>query len=260
LVDQLPRNVHRGTPLAFAFDAKAREVARAALARGHHSALPERVRLFLYLPFEHSEDPADQARAVELCRQPGGEALRGPEVLRAVIRRFDRFPYRNAILGRPNTPAEVAFLEEPGSPFFRKRCACPTAGVATRTPDSWREWPNEADPELLEPEPAEPRGERGAVNLSSTFSTQNGRRDVRRSRVRSPRVRREPARSRHPRGASRPASRPIGGGPAGRVVLANRSDARRRGMAGPAFRPAGRLFRRAGPGCRPPAASAPDRG
>jgi len=117
LVDQLPRNVHRGTPLAFAFDAKARELARAALARGHHLALPERVRLFLYLPFEHSEDPADQARAVELCRQLGGEALRWAEAHRAVIRRFGRFPHRNAILGRPSTPAEAAFLEEPGSSF-----------------------------------------------------------------------------------------------------------------------------------------------
>ncbi|BCX17606.1 MAG: membrane protein [Geminicoccaceae bacterium] len=117
LVDQFPRNVHRGTPLAFAFDAEAREVARAALARGHHLAVPERVRLFFYLPFEHSEDPADQDRAVELCRQLGGEALRWAEAHRAVIRRFGRFPHRNAILGRPSTAAETAFLAEPGSSF-----------------------------------------------------------------------------------------------------------------------------------------------
>lgn len=120
LVDQIPRNVHRGTPFAFAFDAKAREVARAALARGHHLAVPERVRLFFYLfylPFEHSEDPADQDRAVELCRQLGGEALRWAEAHRAVIRRFGRFPHRNAVLGRPSTAAEVAFLTEPGSSF-----------------------------------------------------------------------------------------------------------------------------------------------
>jgi uncharacterized protein (DUF924 family) len=117
LVDQIPRNVHRGTPFAFAFDAKAREVARAALARGHHLAVPERVRLFFYLPFEHSEDPADQDRAVELCRQLGDEALRWAEAHRAVIRRFGRFPHRNAILGRPSTVAETAFLAEPGSSF-----------------------------------------------------------------------------------------------------------------------------------------------
>lgn len=117
LVDQLPRNIHRGTPRAFAYDAKARVVARSALAGGHHRAVPARLRLFFYLPFEHSEDPADQDRAVELCRELGGEALHYAEAHRAVIRRFGRFPHRNAILGRPSTAEEQAFLREPGSSF-----------------------------------------------------------------------------------------------------------------------------------------------
>ncbi|MCS6778300.1 MAG: DUF924 domain-containing protein [Geminicoccaceae bacterium] len=117
LVDQLPRNVHRGTPRAFAYDAKAREVARAALARGHHLAVPARARLFFYLPLEHSEDLADQDRAVELCRPLGGEAFEYAVRHRAVIRRFGRFPHRNTILGRPNTAEEEAFLLEPGSSF-----------------------------------------------------------------------------------------------------------------------------------------------
>lgn len=115
LVDQLPRNIHRGTPRAFAHDAKAREVARRALALGHHLALPERVRLFLYLPFEHSEEAADQERAVELCRALGGEAFRHAVRHRDVIRRFGRFPHRNAVLGRASTGEELDFLQQPGS-------------------------------------------------------------------------------------------------------------------------------------------------
>lgn len=117
LVDQLPRNIHRGTPRAFAYDAKAREVARIALARGHHLAVPARERLFFVLPFEHSEDLADQERAVELCRPLGGEAFRYALAHRAVIRRFGRFPHRNALLGRASTAEELAFLAEPGSSF-----------------------------------------------------------------------------------------------------------------------------------------------
>ncbi|MDW8123581.1 MAG: DUF924 family protein [Geminicoccaceae bacterium] len=117
LLDQLPRNIYRGTPRAYAFDAKARALARAALARGHDRAVPERARLFFYLPFEHSEDLADQDLAVELCRPLGGAALAYAERHREVIRRFGRFPHRNAILGRPSTPEEEAFLREPGSSF-----------------------------------------------------------------------------------------------------------------------------------------------
>lgn len=118
LLDQLPRNVWRGTPRAFAHDARAREVARAALAAGHDLALDRETRLFLYLPLEHSEDPADQERCVALVA-----ALGDPEQLdhavrhRDVVARFGRFPHRNAALGRASTPEETAFLREPGSAF-----------------------------------------------------------------------------------------------------------------------------------------------
>jgi uncharacterized protein (DUF924 family) len=118
LLDQFPRNIHRGRPLAFAYDAKAREVAKAALARGHDRALPEDRRFFFYLPLEHSEDLADQERSVALF-----EALGDPQMIdyavrhREIIARFGRFPHRNAILGRPATPEEEVFLEGPQSSF-----------------------------------------------------------------------------------------------------------------------------------------------
>lgn len=118
LLDQLPRNLHRGKPAAFSQDARARAVAGAALAAGFDAELTPPERQFLYLPFEHSEDPADQDRAVELF-----QALGDPEQLhwalrhQEVIRRFGRFPHRNAILGRPSTPEEEAFLAGPDSGF-----------------------------------------------------------------------------------------------------------------------------------------------
>lgn len=118
LLDQFPRNIHRGTPGAFAFDGKALAVARRALDAGHDRALAPFQRPFLYLPFEHSEDLADQDRAVALFRVLGDEkgldfAIRH----RDVIARFGRFPHRNAILGRQSAPEEVAFLSQPGLAF-----------------------------------------------------------------------------------------------------------------------------------------------
>lgn len=118
LLDQFPRNVWRGTARAFDCDPMARRVAEAALAAGHDQALWPEERLFLYLPFEHSESRADQARCVALM-----SALGNPEWLdyahrhHAVIARFGRFPHRNASLGRASTPDEAAFLREPGSSF-----------------------------------------------------------------------------------------------------------------------------------------------
>jgi adenylate cyclase len=118
LLDQLPRNLHRGTPAAFAQDARAREATARAIGAGFDAELTPAERLFLYLPFEHSEDPADQERAVELIG-----ALGNPEWTdyaarhRDVIARFGRFPHRNAALGRASTPEEEAFLREPGSSF-----------------------------------------------------------------------------------------------------------------------------------------------
>lgn len=118
LFDQVPRNVYRGTPAAFATDPQALALARLAVDQGQDEALAVDERAFLYLPFEHAETLADQDRSVALFR-----ALGQPDYLdyairhRDVIARFGRFPHRNAILGRPSTAAEVAFLEEPGSSF-----------------------------------------------------------------------------------------------------------------------------------------------
>ena len=122
VLDQFPRNLHRGSPLAFASDARARAVARTALAEGIERALTKVERAFLYLPFEHSESLADQDAAVTLFATIADHpemptvfdyALRH----RDVIRRFGRFPHRNAALGRPSTPEEAAYLAEPGAGF-----------------------------------------------------------------------------------------------------------------------------------------------
>ena len=117
-LDQFPRNVYRGDPRAFAADATALAVAREALERGFDRELSEDERKFLYLPFEHSEDPAEQARSVALFSTLGDEsAVDYARRHKVIIDRFGRFPHRNGILGRPSTPEELAFLREPGSSF-----------------------------------------------------------------------------------------------------------------------------------------------
>jgi uncharacterized protein (DUF924 family) len=122
VLDQFPRNMFRGTPRAFATDALALDAARQALARGFDRGMLAVERLFFYLPFEHSEALADQELACELTRpldalEPGLEAYRYAVLHRDVIRRFGRFPHRNAILGRASTPEELEFLQGPGSSF-----------------------------------------------------------------------------------------------------------------------------------------------
>jgi uncharacterized protein (DUF924 family) len=115
LLDQLPRNLFRGTPRAFATDDQARAVLERALERGFDRALDEEGRAFLYLPFEHCEDLDDQERCVALMAQlstPGWADFARKH--RDVIARFGRFPSRNAVLGRPSTAAEQAFLAEHG--------------------------------------------------------------------------------------------------------------------------------------------------
>jgi uncharacterized protein (DUF924 family) len=115
VLDQFPRNMFRGEARAYASDALAREVAHRAIGRSADSRLAEDLREFLYLPFEHSEQLADQLRCVELFRKAGGaENLRYAEDHAAIIARFGRFPHRNAILGRPMTAEEQAFLDEGG--------------------------------------------------------------------------------------------------------------------------------------------------
>lgn len=114
LLDQFPRNAFRGTPRMYATDPKARTIAREAEARGYMAALEPDLRLFLALPFSHSEDPADQEIAVRLNRRFGQPWLSHAEGHRDIIRRFGRFPHRNAILGRNTTAEETEFLANGG--------------------------------------------------------------------------------------------------------------------------------------------------
>jgi uncharacterized protein (DUF924 family) len=122
VLDQFSRNLYRGDARAFAQDAHALACSRESLARGDDAALPPLERQFLYMPFEHSEDLADQDRAVELMRSLDAfDGTRGlaewAERHRVIIRRFGRFPHRNAALGRESTREETEFLKEPGSGF-----------------------------------------------------------------------------------------------------------------------------------------------
>lgn len=115
VLDQFPRNMFRGDPRTYAADPQACGIAEAALARGVDGQFDNADRQFLYLPLSHSENLADQERAVALFRAAGdAEALRYAEEHADIIRRFGRFPHRNAILGRQTTPAEQAFLDAGG--------------------------------------------------------------------------------------------------------------------------------------------------
>jgi uncharacterized protein (DUF924 family) len=128
LHDQVPRNVWRGTPRAFATDALARSMARPAYDSIEENELRPIQRVFLYLPLEHAEDLALQDEAVHRMRALASGVPTGwrdafdlfvdyAERHRDVIARFGRFPHRNAILGRATTVEEAAFLEQPGSSF-----------------------------------------------------------------------------------------------------------------------------------------------
>jgi len=128
LLDQLPRAIRRGTPEAFAQDAKARKVAEQGLESGADRLLRPIERLFVYLPFEHSEEMADQDRSVRLFRDLAASVPDNHRETfagfvdyavrhRDVVSRFGRFPHRNPILGRESTAEEEAFLGQPGSSF-----------------------------------------------------------------------------------------------------------------------------------------------
>lgn len=116
LTDQFPRNMFRGEPRAFATDAMARAVAKRAIGLGLDRRVEGPARQFFYMPLEHSECLADQARAVRLImmRMASDELLLHARAHRAVIRRFGRFPNRNAALGRASSGGERAFLEDGG--------------------------------------------------------------------------------------------------------------------------------------------------
>ena len=115
LLDQFSRNMFRGSARAFAQDAKAREIAKAAISSGFHQKVPPELTVFFYLPFMHSESIADQDRSVALCHSlPDGDNLPYARDHERIIRRFGRFPHRNPALGRHTSPAEQAFLDAGG--------------------------------------------------------------------------------------------------------------------------------------------------
>jgi uncharacterized protein (DUF924 family) len=112
VLDQFPRNMFRGEARAFDTDVRARAVADRAIARGFDRDVAE--RQFFYLPLMHSEELADQERCLTAARACGEEFVRYAEEHADIIRRFGRFPHRNAVLGRITTPGEQAFLDSGG--------------------------------------------------------------------------------------------------------------------------------------------------
>ena len=119
LLDQVPRNIYRGSAHAFATDGLARSVATRAVDAGLDQAAPADLRVFFYLPFEHAEDAAAQQRSVALfeahaARTGDASYLRYAQTHADIIARFGRFPHRNRVLGRATTAREAAFLAEGG--------------------------------------------------------------------------------------------------------------------------------------------------
>ncbi len=114
LLDQFPRNAFRGTPRMYDTDALGRKAANAALSAGYDQRLPRELRKFFVLPFAHSEDLADQERAVALARRIGPDDLVHAEHHRDIVRRFGRFPHRNKLLGRETTAEEQQYLDDGG--------------------------------------------------------------------------------------------------------------------------------------------------
>ncbi|MFB2700562.1 DUF924 family protein [Aeromonas veronii] len=129
LLDQLPRNIHRNTPAAFAQDPLARDLCLKGLSIGADKSLSPLERVFFYLPLEHAESREQQARSVALFEALAAEPAGTPAQAtfagfadfarrhQVIIERFGRFPHRNDILGRTSTPEEAAFLQQPGSGF-----------------------------------------------------------------------------------------------------------------------------------------------
>ncbi|MEL6492068.1 MAG: DUF924 family protein [Cyanobacteria bacterium J06621_3] len=127
LLDQFPRNLYRGDVRSFATDNKALALASKLVDSGAHKGLIPAQRFFVYVPFEHSENMTHQDRCVALMTALNHEFPNLDDGLkggldyairhREVIERFGRFPHRNEILGRPSTPEEIAFLQQPGSRF-----------------------------------------------------------------------------------------------------------------------------------------------
>ena len=121
VLDQFPRNMFRGDPRSYATDSKAQETAEYAVDHALDRELPEFQRMFLYMPFMHSEDLEHQRRSVELFRGLGGTEPDSPYDYAVrhmeIVERFGRFPHRNEVLGRQTTPEEAQFLTQLGSSF-----------------------------------------------------------------------------------------------------------------------------------------------
>lgn len=123
VLDQFPRNMFRNTPQAFATDAKALSIAKAAIEQGFDQMLEPIQRIFMYLPLEHSENLEDQLQSIALFRDLVAIEPQLSDVLDyallhyQVIQQFGRFPHRNKILNRTTTPEEAEFLQQPGSSF-----------------------------------------------------------------------------------------------------------------------------------------------
>jgi uncharacterized protein (DUF924 family) len=117
-IDQFARNIHRGTPQAFAADPLALALAQEAVAAGADLALPPEQRDFFYMPWMHSESAAIHAAGEPLMRERAAQHTHAFELKhKAIVDRFGRYPHRNAILGRASTPEELEFLKQPGSSF-----------------------------------------------------------------------------------------------------------------------------------------------
>jgi uncharacterized protein (DUF924 family) len=115
LLDQFPRNLYRRSAHAFATDPKARSIARSAIEAGFDKQVEPILRNFFYLPFEHSEDLADQDYCLALNTEAGDpDSIKWAAIHRDIIVRFGRFPHRNPALGRETTPEEQEFLDEGG--------------------------------------------------------------------------------------------------------------------------------------------------
>lgn len=120
LLDQMPRNMFRGTPKAFATDKKALIISKFAISKGLDQVLTPQKRRFLYLPFEHSENINDQKTCVELFEKMKDDDPLGYDYAvrhLKVIEKYNRFPHRNKILGRDNTPEEEEYLAQPNAGF-----------------------------------------------------------------------------------------------------------------------------------------------
>ncbi len=120
LLDQMPRNMFRGTPKAFATDEQALNIAKKAVSKGLDQDLSVQKRRFIYLPFEHSESLDDQHRSLELFETIKDEDEMGYDYAVKhfeVIKKYGRFPHRNEILGRENTLEEKEYLSQPGAGF-----------------------------------------------------------------------------------------------------------------------------------------------